>query len=62
MLQRASVLGVNIAQEFSRIPDQKQRKQHEELEDTNGFGGLKITGRIVLDAWRLFRSEVHLWS
>ncbi|XP_034253905.1 uncharacterized protein LOC117652853 [Thrips palmi] len=61
VLQRANVLGVNIIQEFSRVPDQKQGKE-QDLEDNNGLGGLKIIGRIVLDAWRLFRSEVALQS
>lgn len=60
VLQRACVLGVNITQQFSRITDQKQDKQQDIVEDNNGFSGLKITGRIVLDAWRLFRSEVLL--
>lgn len=62
VLQRASVLGVNLLNELSRIPNQKEGKITDDFDENNGLGGLKITGRIVLDGWRLFRSEVPLQS
>ena len=59
LVQRASVLGMNLVQELSRIPNLKEAKQQEDFEENSGPSGLKITGRIVLDVWRLFRSEVR---
>lgn len=58
LVQRASVLNVNMVQELSRIPNIKETRHQEDFEDNNGPSSLKITGRIVLDVWRLFRSEV----
>lgn len=58
ILQRANVLGLNLIQELSRVPCQTEGKEWNEVDDNNGLSGLNVTGRIVLDVWRLFRSEV----
>ncbi|KAK3931836.1 DNA polymerase zeta catalytic subunit [Frankliniella fusca] len=62
VLQRSSVLGMNLIKDLSRIQNQKEGKLSDDFDDNNGLSGLKITGRIALDVWRLFRSEVALQS
>ncbi|KAJ3664973.1 hypothetical protein Zmor_000501 [Zophobas morio] len=53
LLERSQVLGNDLLQALSRIKE-KTRSYSDE--------GLKITGRILLDFWRLLRHEIALQS
>lgn len=56
IIDRANTLGINYHSLLSRIRDDKNKNMvHED-------GTLRITGRIVLDFWRLMRHEVALQS
>lgn len=52
LIERGYVLNLNLLKELSRIPNERLRNEDE----------LKITGRIVLDFWRLLRHEIALQS
>ncbi|KAK9875165.1 hypothetical protein WA026_005957 [Henosepilachna vigintioctopunctata] len=56
LVERCFHLGINIIPELSRVKD-KHLKFNEK--DT---GDLRITGRVVLDFWRLLRHEIALQS
>ncbi|RZB70336.1 DNA polymerase zeta catalytic subunit [Asbolus verrucosus] len=56
LLDRARVLGNNLIFTLSRIIDGKNSRNYDD------DGSLKITGRIVLDVWRLLRHEIALQS
>ncbi|XP_053962620.1 DNA polymerase zeta catalytic subunit isoform X2 [Anastrepha ludens] len=64
ILERAKQLGFNIAPLLSRVPTQKVREYVDE--DREHFTDLdiemKLCGRILLDIWRLMRSEIALTS
>ncbi|XP_018577848.1 DNA polymerase zeta catalytic subunit isoform X2 [Anoplophora glabripennis] len=56
LIDRASILGINLKPLLSRIKEDKKYK------DEGGQSELQITGRIVLDVWRLMRHEIALQS
>ncbi|CAD7014327.1 unnamed protein product [Ceratitis capitata] len=64
ILERAKQLGFNMAPLLSRVPSQKVREYVDE--DREHFTDLdielKLCGRILLDVWRLMRSEIALTS
>nr|XP_036219196.1 DNA polymerase zeta catalytic subunit [Bactrocera oleae] len=64
VLERGKHLGFNIAPLLSRVPTQKVREFVDE--DREHFTDLdielKLCGRILLDVWRLMRSEIALTS
>uniref|UniRef100_A0A1B0A7J0 DNA polymerase zeta catalytic subunit n=1 Tax=Glossina pallidipes TaxID=7398 RepID=A0A1B0A7J0_GLOPL len=64
VIERAKYLCVNIAPLLSRVPTQKGRDFIDE--DNEQFTDLdvemKLCGRILLDVWRLMRSEIALTS
>ncbi|XP_067630621.1 DNA polymerase zeta catalytic subunit isoform X2 [Eurosta solidaginis] len=64
VLERSKQLGFNIAPLLSRVPSQKVREYIDE--DREHFTDLdiemKLCGRILLDVWRLMRSEIALTS
>ena len=63
LIERAAFLEVNMCQRLSRIPDkEKQLKINDDSEKDELFGQLitmSITGRIILNVWRVMRSEVR---
>ncbi|TMW45044.1 hypothetical protein DOY81_009875, partial [Sarcophaga bullata] len=64
IIERAKYLCLNIAPLLSRVPTQKMREFVDEDRET--FTDLdvemKLCGRILLDVWRLLRSEIALTS
>ncbi|XP_073844954.1 DNA polymerase zeta catalytic subunit [Musca autumnalis] len=64
IIDRAKYLCLNIAPLLSRVPTQKTREFVDE--DRDSFTDLdvemKLCGRILLDVWRLMRSEIALTS
>ncbi|XP_023293724.2 DNA polymerase zeta catalytic subunit isoform X1 [Lucilia cuprina] len=64
VIERAKYLCLNIAPLLSRVPTQKVREFVDE--DRESFTDLdvemKLCGRILLDVWRLLRSEIALTS
>ncbi|XP_041353976.1 LOW QUALITY PROTEIN: uncharacterized protein LOC121371842 [Gigantopelta aegis] len=63
IIQRSSHLGVNLYTKLSRIPDTKESKHYQEHNDDWGAAQsseIHVTGRIVLNLWRLLRHEVTL--
>ncbi|XP_065368468.1 DNA polymerase zeta catalytic subunit [Calliphora vicina] len=64
VIERAKYLCLNIAPLLSRVPTQKMREFVDE--DRESFTDLdvemKLCGRILLDVWRLLRSEIALTS
>ena len=55
LARRAAVKGINFALKISRTPDAGWNKLYDELAHDKE---LKITGRIVLNVWRVMRSEI----
>ncbi|XP_053566840.1 DNA polymerase zeta catalytic subunit [Bombina bombina] len=63
LLQRASALNVDLCQQMSRIPDDKNENRFTSDKDEYGadtMSEINIVGRIVLNVWRMMRSEVAL--
>ncbi|KAM8952408.1 DNA polymerase zeta catalytic subunit isoform 2-T2 [Pelodytes ibericus] len=63
LLQRASALNVDLCQKMSRIPDDNKENRFTSDKDEYGadtMSEINIVGRIVLNAWRMMRSEVAL--
>ena len=56
VLQRAAYLGVNLAMSISRIPGMKCTWESQAV-DLEAFAEIKLSGRIVLDLWRIMRHE-----
>lgn len=56
LIDRASILGINYKSLLSRIKEDKKYR------DEGSQNELQITGRIVLDIWRLMRHEIALQS
>ncbi|KAK0142555.1 DNA polymerase zeta catalytic subunit [Merluccius polli] len=65
LLQRASALGTDLCQKLSRIPgDSRENRFHA---DRDSYGAdtmteINIIGRIVLNLWRIMKTEVTLNS
>lgn len=75
IIQRAQVIGLNLMPQLSRVPTQKPEKirigeeneqQHQQQDDAMEMleydTHIKLHGRILLDVWRLLRSEIALTS
>lgn len=61
LFQRAYTLQINLFPLVSRIPNARVDNQHIENESTasNLTEEIKLTGRIMLNIWRLMRHEVY---
>ncbi|XP_069743731.1 DNA polymerase zeta catalytic subunit isoform X2 [Narcine bancroftii] len=63
LFQRASALEVNLCQMVSRVPDENKENRFAAERDEYGataMSEINIVGRIVLNVWRMMRSEVSL--
>lgn len=63
LLQRASTLGVNLCQQLSRVPGDSQQSHFMPEKDEYGadtMTEIHITGRIVLNMWRIMKTEAAL--
>ena len=62
LFQRAYALQINLFPLVSRIPNARVDNQHTENNSTasNLTEEIKLTGRIMLNIWRLMRHEVYL--
>ncbi|XP_063773215.1 DNA polymerase zeta catalytic subunit isoform X2 [Pseudophryne corroboree] len=63
LLQRASALNVDLCQQMSRIPEDKKDNRFTADKDEYGadtMSEINIVGRIVLNVWRMMRTEVAL--
>ncbi|XP_029903584.1 DNA polymerase zeta catalytic subunit isoform X2 [Myripristis murdjan] len=63
LLQRASVLGVDLCQQLSRVPGDS--KENRFAADRDEYGAdtmteIHIIGRITLNLWRVMKTEVNL--
>lgn len=61
LFHRAYTLQINLFPLVSRVPNARVDNQHTENEITasNLTEEIKLTGRIMLNIWRLMRHEVH---
>jgi len=61
LFQRAYTLQINLFPLVSRIPNARVDNQHTENDSTasNLTEEIKLTGRIMLNIWRLMRHEVY---
>lgn len=59
LIQRGYVLGINLLTQLSRIPSQKPMKTDDQSDPTSE---LILSGRIIIDMWRLMRHEIALQS
>lgn len=65
LMDRAKHLNLNIAPKLSRVPSQKVYETDEDREQFTMMDldtETKLCGRILLDVWRLMRSEIALTS
>lgn len=74
VIQRSQAIGVDLVPLISRVPTQKVSKfkpkcsdQHDGFDDDERHAAefeteFKLYGRILLDVWRLLRSEINLSS
>ncbi|XP_064595699.1 uncharacterized protein LOC135462216 [Liolophura sinensis] len=63
LLTRASHLGIDLCTQISRVPDAKEKSHMSAEKDEYGadhMSEIHITGRIVLNLWRIMRHEVTL--
>lgn len=64
LIQRAYVLSINISAELSRMKCHRSRQQKDDEGDMQSAAEqnqeIRLIGRVVLNAWRLFRHEVSL--
>lgn len=61
LLQRATALGIDLAPQLSRVQDSSATARFDAQSDQWGArhtSEISITGRIVLNVWRLMRHEV----
>ncbi|KAL3277041.1 hypothetical protein HHI36_012402 [Cryptolaemus montrouzieri] len=56
LIERCFHLGINLIPELSRVKDKNLKFNEKET------GDLRVTGRVVLDFWRLLRHEIALQS
>ncbi|XP_041950538.1 DNA polymerase zeta catalytic subunit [Alosa sapidissima] len=65
LLQRASTLGVDLCQQLSRVPDDAKENRFTAEKDEYGadtMTEIHIIGRIVLNLWRVMKTEAALTS
>nr|DBA26585.1 TPA: hypothetical protein GDO54_010826 [Pyxicephalus adspersus] len=63
LLQRASALNVDLCQQMSRIPEDKNENRFTTEKDEYGadtMSEINLVGRIVLNVWRMMKTEVAL--
>ncbi|XP_036405177.1 DNA polymerase zeta catalytic subunit [Megalops cyprinoides] len=63
LLQRASALGVDLCQQLSRVPGDSKENRFATERDEYGadtMSEINIIGRIVLNLWRVMKTEVTL--
>ncbi|XP_073483194.1 DNA polymerase zeta catalytic subunit isoform X1 [Aquarana catesbeiana] len=63
LLQRASALNVDLCQQISRIPEDKNENRFTADKDEYGadtMSEINVVGRIVLNVWRMMKTEVAL--
>ncbi|KAM5164365.1 DNA polymerase zeta catalytic subunit [Mantella aurantiaca] len=63
LLQRASALNVDLCQQMSRIPEDKNENRFTADKDEYGadtMSEINVVGRIVLNVWRMMKPEVAL--
>ncbi|XP_066463164.1 DNA polymerase zeta catalytic subunit [Eleutherodactylus coqui] len=63
LLQRASALNVDLCQQISRVPEDKNENRFSADKDEYGaetMSEINIVGRIILNVWRMMRSEAAL--
>ena len=61
LIQRASTLGIDLAPQLSRVQDSSATARCDAEKDQWGASytsEISITGRIVLNVWRLMKHEV----
>lgn len=61
LMQRASTLGIDLASQLSRVQDSSGTARFDAEKDQWGaryMSEISITGRIVLNVWRLMKHEV----
>ncbi|KAG2468740.1 REV3L polymerase, partial [Polypterus senegalus] len=65
LLQRAAVLNVDLCQQLSRVPgDSKENRFSTDLDEygSDTMSEIHIIGRIVLNIWRMMKSEYRVES
>ncbi|TRY62525.1 hypothetical protein TCAL_16616 [Tigriopus californicus] len=65
VIERASRCDLNLAPSLSRVPSREKESKMNEEQDPYGAdhtSELRIAGRVVLNIWRLLRSEVAFYS
>uniref|UniRef100_A0A671MVS0 DNA polymerase zeta catalytic subunit n=1 Tax=Sinocyclocheilus anshuiensis TaxID=1608454 RepID=A0A671MVS0_9TELE len=62
LLQRASTLSVDLCQQLSRVPDAKENRFMAEKDEygADTMTEIHIVGRIVLNMWRIMKTEAAL--
>ncbi|XP_066555014.1 DNA polymerase zeta catalytic subunit [Amia ocellicauda] len=63
LLQRASALGTDLCQQLSRVPDDSKQNRFSAERDEYGadtMSEINIIGRIILNVWRMMKTEVTL--
>ncbi|KAF7990572.1 hypothetical protein HCN44_000377 [Aphidius gifuensis] len=60
LFQRAAKLDLNLAKSISRIPNVQSKWESNVLAASESLQETKLPGRIVLDIWRIMRSEISL--
>ena len=61
LIHRAAYLSLNLHEPLSRVAgshNQQQQKKNKAEDTEDNVGNIKIPGRIVLDLWRILKSEV----
>lgn len=65
VIERASSCDLNLAPMLSRVPSREKESKMNEEQDPYGAdhtSELRIAGRVILNIWRLLRSEVAFYS
>lgn len=62
LLERGAALGMEIVSSLSRVPEGTTSHYEEEHDEygADHTSQIHITGRIVLNVWRLMRAEVNI--
>lgn len=70
LMRRAACLGINLSRALSRVPYESEssfpRDLHQQAPDDEGSdwadNDIHVTGRIVLELWRIMKSELKLFN
>ncbi|KAK0164996.1 hypothetical protein PV328_003555 [Microctonus aethiopoides] len=60
IFQRALRLGINFIEGISRVPTSSYKRDNQMSNNLDSFVDTKLPGRIVLDIWRIMKSEIAL--